>query len=107
MKFVRNSRTGRRELLVASQRGEVLDKKRATSLVQDKSPLLLDFAFRKLGALDFRYGYERDNTKSCKLAASFGFRYDKTYELTRPWDGRVMEIESCLLTREDYLARKE
>lgn len=69
--------------------------------------LLLDLAFRKLGVQDFRYGYEQDNVRSGKLAASFGFRYDKTYELTRPWDGRVMEIESCLLTREDYLARQD
>ena len=69
--------------------------------------LLLDLAFRKLGAQDFRYGYERDNIRSGKLAASFGFRYDKSYELTRPWDGKVMEIESFLLTREDYLAHEQ
>ena len=68
--------------------------------------LLLDLAFRKLGAADFRYGYDPDNTPSRRLAASFGFRFDKSYPLTRPWDGQVKDIESCLLTREDYLARQ-
>lgn len=47
MKFVRNGRTGRRELLVASQRGETLDKKRATRLAEDNSTLLLGFAFEE------------------------------------------------------------
>ena len=68
--------------------------------------LLLDLAFRKLGAADFRYGYDPDNTPSRRLAASFGFRFDKSYPLTRPWDGQVKDIESCLLMREDYLARQ-
>ncbi len=65
--------------------------------------LLLDLCFRKLGAEDFRYGYDFDNVKSKKLAASFGFRYDHSYELTRPWDGTVKKIDSCLLPRADYL----
>ena len=56
--------------------------------------LLLDLAFRKLGAADFRYGYDPDNTPSRRLAASFGFRFDKSYPLTRPWDGQVKDIES-------------
>ena len=68
--------------------------------------LLLDLAFRELDVVDFRYGYDRDNNPSKKLAESFGFRYDKSYELTRPWDGQVKEIDSCLLTREEYLRHR-
>lgn len=45
MKFVRNGRTKRRELLVATQRGEELDRKRATWLADAGEPLLLEFAF--------------------------------------------------------------
>lgn len=44
MKFVRNGRTKRRELLVATQRGEALDRKRATWLAEAGEPLLLGFA---------------------------------------------------------------
>ena len=65
--------------------------------------ILLELAFLDLGAQDFRYGYFRDNEKSKKLAEYFGFRYDRTYELTRPWDSTVKTIDSCLLTREQYL----
>ena len=65
--------------------------------------LLLDLAFGKLGAADVRYGYFRDNEKSRKVAESFGFRYDRTYTLTRPWDGAEKTIDSCILTREAYL----
>ena len=64
--------------------------------------LLLELAFMKLGAEDFRYGYFHDNEKSPKVAESFGFRYEKTYELTRPWDGSVKTIDSCILTKEEY-----
>ena len=64
--------------------------------------LLLELAFMKLGAEDFRYGYFHDNEKSQKVAESFGFRYEKTYELTRPWDGIVKTIDSCILTKEEY-----
>ena len=64
--------------------------------------LLLKLAFEELGAEDFRYGYFLDNDKSKKVAKSFGFRYDYTYELTRPWDGFVKTIESCIMTREEY-----
>ena len=64
--------------------------------------LLLELAFMKLGAEDFRYGYFHDNEKSKKVAESFGFRYEKTYELTRPWDGSVKTIDSCILTKEEY-----
>lgn len=67
--------------------------------------LMLDLAFRVLGALDFRYGYFRGNEKSGKVAESFGFRYDHSYDLTRPWDGAVKQIDSCLLTREEYMRR--
>ena len=39
-------------------------------------------------------------------AEFFGFHYDYTYELTRPWDGNVKTIDSCILTREEYNNRK-
>ena len=65
--------------------------------------LLLDLGFRELGAETFRYGYDFDNIRSKKLAESFGFHYDRSYELTRPWDGTVKKIDSCLLTRAEYL----
>ncbi len=65
--------------------------------------LLLDLAFNKLGAIDFRYGYYQDNIRSKKVAEYFGFEYDHTYELTRPWDGSLKVIDSCLLTRDKYL----
>ncbi len=68
--------------------------------------LLLDLAFRKLGAEDMRYGYFRENEKSRKVAESFGFVYDRTEEMTRPWDGAVKVIDSCLLTRESWLSRQ-
>ena len=45
MKFVRNGRTKRRELLVATQRGEELDRKRATWLAEASESLLLEFAY--------------------------------------------------------------
>ena len=67
--------------------------------------LLLKLAFDRLGAADFRYGYYHDNEKSKKLAESFGFRYEYSYELTRPWDGSVKTIRSCILTREEYTDR--
>lgn len=47
MKFVRNGRTNRRELLVGSQRGETLDVKRAEILADDPSALLLRFAYEQ------------------------------------------------------------
>ncbi len=67
--------------------------------------LLLDLAFRELGAVDFRYGYFRDNVRSKRLAEHFGFVYDHTYEMTRSWDGAVKTIDSCLLTRQEYFGR--
>ena len=69
--------------------------------------LLLNLGFRELGAETFRYGYDFDNAKSKKLAESFGFRYDRSYELTRPWDGTVKKIDSCLLTREEYMGGRQ
>ncbi|MBO4837253.1 MAG: GNAT family N-acetyltransferase [Clostridia bacterium] len=68
--------------------------------------LLLALAFEHLGALDVRYGYFEDNLRSGKLAEKFGFVFDRTYELTRPWDGQVKTVRSCILTRENYLARQ-
>jgi RimJ/RimL family protein N-acetyltransferase len=67
--------------------------------------LLLELAFKKLGAVDFRYGYYQDNVRSRKVAEYFGFEYDQTYELTRPWDGAEKVIDSCLLTREKFRKR--
>ena len=66
--------------------------------------LLLELAFGKMNAADLRYGYFRENERSKKLAESFGFRYDRTYEMVRPWDGETKVIDSCILTRERYLA---
>ena len=59
-----------------------------------------------IGTAFLRYGYFRENEKSKKVAEFFGFRYDYTYELTRPWDGCVKTIESCIMTREEYNQRK-
>ena len=64
--------------------------------------LLLDLVFVRLGALDCRYGYFQDNVKSKKVAEHFGFVYDRTEEMVRPWDGSLKIIDSCLLTRERY-----
>lgn len=47
MKFVRDLKTDRRELLVASQRGETLSTKQAEKLTADPSTLLLNFSFEK------------------------------------------------------------
>lgn len=68
--------------------------------------LLLELAFDRLGAADFRYGYYHDNEKSRKLAEHFGFRYEYAYDLTRPWDGSVKTVCSCILTREEYRNRR-
>ena len=68
--------------------------------------LLLDLAFRELGAKDIRYGYFQDNVKSRKVAEAFGFVYDRSETLTREWDGMVKDIDSCLLSRESYLSQQ-
>lgn len=47
MKFIRNGRTNRRELIVASQRGETLSTKQAEKLADNASTLLLGFTFEK------------------------------------------------------------
>lgn len=46
-KFVRNGKTQRREMLVATQRGETLDTKRADKLADGPSALLLAFAYER------------------------------------------------------------
>lgn len=69
--------------------------------------LLLDLAFIKLDAADFRYGYFSDNERSRRLAESFGFQYTGSHVLTHPWDGREIKIDSCILTRENYLKRRQ
>ena len=68
--------------------------------------LLLELVFTRLGAEDCRYGYFHDNEKSRKVAEYFGFRYEKTYELVRPWDGSLKTIDSCILTRNEYRETK-
>ena len=68
--------------------------------------LLLELAFEKLDAADFRYSYFQDNEKSRHLAEHFGFRYEKTYTLTRPWDGAVKTIDCCVLSREEYRGQR-
>ncbi len=65
--------------------------------------LLLELAFLELGAEDLRYGYFQDNVKSKKAAEHFGFVYDRSEEMIRPWDGSLKKIDSCILTREKYL----
>lgn len=47
MKFVRDLKTDRRELLVASQRGETLSTKQAEKLAVTASVLLINFSFEK------------------------------------------------------------
>ena len=59
MKFVRNSKTDRRELVIAVQRGETLDEKRAKVLAKDPSILLLNFEYEnaRMGTM-LRYDVE-------------------------------------------------
>lgn len=64
--------------------------------------LLLDLAFNKLNAIAFIYSYYPDNIKSKNLAKCFGFRYDHTYEMIRPWDKKKMIIDCCILTKEEF-----
>lgn len=66
--------------------------------------LMLEAAFLELGAVEFRYGYFRENVKSKKVAEHFGFVQDRTEEMVRPWDGSLKIIDSCILTRERYLS---
>ena len=65
----------------------------------------MELVFIRLGAEDVRYGYFQDNIKSKMVAEHFGFVYDHTEEMVRPWDGSPKKIDSCLLTRDRYLAR--
>ena len=64
--------------------------------------LLLDLAFDKLAAKDFKYGCFRENVKSKSLAKHFGFNYKYTYSVTRTWDESKKTIDSYLLTRSEY-----
>ena len=64
--------------------------------------LLLDLSFNNLCAEDFRYGFFSDNLRSEKLAKKFGFTYDRTEKMIRPWDGAEKTVVSCLLTKEKY-----
>ncbi|MCR4577439.1 MAG: GNAT family N-acetyltransferase [Clostridiales bacterium] len=68
--------------------------------------LLLELGFERLGAEDFMYGYFRENLRSKALAEKFGFHYDSTIEMVRPWDGANKVIDRCILTRAEYLAFK-
>ncbi len=69
--------------------------------------LLLELAFQRLSAEDVRYGYFQDNIRSKKVAEYFGFVYDRTEEMVRPWDGSRKIIDSCILTRDRYLKLTE
>ena len=69
--------------------------------------LLLGLAFHELGADLFYYDYFEENVKSRKLAEHFGFLPEETYEMTRPWDGAVKRIVSCILTREKWEGQQE
>jgi len=64
--------------------------------------LLLDLAFNKLNANDFRYGYYPNNFKSKNLAEHFNFKFDSKEEMIRPWDQEKKIIDLCLLNKEDY-----
>ncbi|MBQ8092400.1 MAG: GNAT family N-acetyltransferase [Clostridia bacterium] len=66
--------------------------------------LLLRLAFMQLNALDFRYGYFDNNVRSRNLAEYFGFQYECSEEMKRPWDGALKRIDTCILTRDRYLA---
>ena len=68
---------------------------------------MLDLAFEKLGAADFRYGCFHENEKSRKTAESFGFRFDCSFSETRAWDGSVRQVDSFVLTRDEYRRRKQ
>ena len=68
--------------------------------------LLLDLAFNKLNAIAFIYSYYPDNIKSKRLAEHFGFTYDHTEEMIRPWDQSKKIIDLCLLTKERYVRNK-
>lgn len=65
--------------------------------------LLLDLAFNKLYAQDFRYGYFTNNIKSKKIADYFNFKFHEKEEFIRPWDKEKKTIDLCLLNRVDYL----
>ena len=67
--------------------------------------ILLDFAFNKLHAKDFRYAYYMNNIKSEKLAIYFGFEYGHTEEAIRPWDQKKLTVNYCYLTKEKYKER--
>lgn len=64
--------------------------------------LLLDLAFNKLNAKDFRYSYFIENEKSKNLAFHFHFKPFMKEEIIRPWDKSKKIIEKCLLTKEEY-----
>lgn len=65
--------------------------------------LLLDLAFNKLNAIDFRYGYFKENVKSKKLAQTYKFKYKYTETIIRPWDNEEKIVEQCILTKEEYI----
>ena len=80
----------------------IATKCQGNGIGKDILSLLLDLAFNKLNAKDFRYGYYQDNIKSKSLAMHFGFKYSETEEMVRPWDGAKKQIDLCLLTKEEY-----
>lgn len=65
--------------------------------------ILLDLAFNKLNAIDFRYSYFIDNVKSINLAKKYHFEPFKKEEIIRPWDKEKKTIIYCLLSKEEYI----
>ena len=48
---------------------------------------------------------ELEKHKLNYVAEHFGFVHDRSFDLVRPWDGALKRIDSCILTREEYLKR--
>lgn len=64
--------------------------------------LLLQLAFDKLGAKEFRYSYFDNNIKSKALANHFGFSYSLKVQMIRPWDNSLKTIIITKLSKENY-----
>lgn len=65
--------------------------------------ILLDYAFRELGARQFVYSCMDTNTRSRNLALSFGFQYESTSSTVREYDQKKFNLERYSLSREAYL----
>jgi RimJ/RimL family protein N-acetyltransferase len=74
---------------------------------KEAASLMLDLAFYRLCANDFRYSYFYDNIRSKKIADYFGFVCDREEIVVRPWDGAEKRIVSCVLSKEKYFAMNQ